>query len=266
MVPVLDGFRRGDIKRFVSASHLDIELAAVQVVETAAWRGRTFPVDIRSCRIELQSAQLFQQGLDRSGNAVFYFSTCRRGPWRGNAEATIAAAMHRFETRLSRLLSENPETCCTLVIVLGSPTKTGKGSNSSSRAEEGDNSECDGDETAYDAQNKQKLCNPRIPAGERLKLHSTRDILEEFVFLIFKHYPEVVSRVIFVKGGGGKALYKTKIATTRALRRTIDFSNARNKVVFLPKMSKLKKFVRENEISEVAGGPVPTPDWAFDFC
>ncbi len=91
-LPVLEIVRRDDIKRFVRASNFDVKKTSVRIVQTAAWRGRTFPVDVRKCRIELQNGQFFQQGFDRQHNPVYYFRNVCLGPWRKDIDAVVHAA------------------------------------------------------------------------------------------------------------------------------------------------------------------------------
>lgn len=55
---VLKRVSRSDVKRFVQAANFDIKGAAVRIIQTVAWRERTFPIDIRKCRIELQNGQV----------------------------------------------------------------------------------------------------------------------------------------------------------------------------------------------------------------
>lgn len=93
---------RGEIRRHYIASGCVLKKAAMRVVETAAWRGQTFPIDQRICRIELQSGQFFQQGTDLAGRPVFYFRNMGLGPWRKDPNASIAAVLHRLEGKMYR--------------------------------------------------------------------------------------------------------------------------------------------------------------------
>lgn len=92
--PILNLVTRGDIQRHFIAARCNIKVctqkldftsklsmrcsyffsidvslfskkAAVRIVDSAAWRGQTFPIDTRMCRIELQNGQFFHQGKDR---------------------------------------------------------------------------------------------------------------------------------------------------------------------------------------------------------
>jgi hypothetical protein len=285
LVPVLDTVSRHDIKRFVSASGCNIKMAAVRIVQTSGWRGRVFPVDIRGCRIELQNGQFFQQGRDRSGNPVFYFSTMCRGPWRRNPEATLSAALHRFETAISELCTQKSDTRCTLVLILGH--SKGAKNSTGTPGEEGNGSDVDdeeGEEEDHKVEEDQNettvampmdrsngdsqryLSNPRVPTEEAWKLHSTKDILEEFISLLVFHYPERIAQIFLVKGKGGKPFYRTKVDAARAMKHCIASSDARGRITFLQILSRLKIFIDEAELSEAAGGSAPVLDTAFDFC
>lgn len=52
-VPVLTGANAYDLLRYLFASEFDLKAAAVKIVESAAWRGVTFPVDKRACRVSI---------------------------------------------------------------------------------------------------------------------------------------------------------------------------------------------------------------------
>jgi hypothetical protein len=42
-----------DLIRYLFASEFNLKAAAVKIVESAAWRGVTFPVDKKACRISI---------------------------------------------------------------------------------------------------------------------------------------------------------------------------------------------------------------------
>lgn len=274
LVPVLDTLSRDDIKRFVVASRFDIKRASVRIVETTAWKGRTFPIDIRMCRIELQSGQFFQQGHDRSRNQVFYFSTMCRGPWRRNVEATIAAVLHRFDFAMTKLCADNPSTRCTLVILMsrwkgapapkvesedGKAEEVGNGTDEVRQNESGDVEP--GDSTWKSS--RQFVSNPRIATEETWQLHSTNELVEELISLLILHYPDRIAKIFL--GKGPKAFYKTNVSASRAMRRTVDLTEARGRIIFLRNLSGLRSFIDADQLSEVAGGCAPVPPNAFDF-
>ena len=100
---------RGEVRRHYVASGCNMKKAAIRIVETAAWRGQTFPIDQRICRIELQSGQFFQQGSDFAGRPVFYFRNMGLGPWRKDCNASVAAVLHRLEGKTKRSPSVSQE-------------------------------------------------------------------------------------------------------------------------------------------------------------
>lgn len=118
---VLRRVSREDIQRYFIASNCDLKTAAVRIVESAAWRGMFFPIDIRTCRVELQNGQFFQQGNDKEGNPIFYFRNILLGPWRNDENALISAVLHRLETSLREFERTNSKVRCTLIVVMGKP-------------------------------------------------------------------------------------------------------------------------------------------------
>jgi hypothetical protein len=278
MTPVIGTLAWHDIRRFIISCGYNLQEAAVRIVKTAAWRGQTFPTDTRKCRIELQSGQVFHYGRDVCGNPVVYFRTMCRGPWRQCAEATLAAALHRFEMALSEFCAIEQEVQCTLVIVLGRPGKStrsdpeGRKQSSSSNTDEErttvDNEESGesiNDDMVGGTIDPRTTTNPRVSPEEQWYLHCTGDLLEQFISLLFKHYPERIAKVLLVKGKGQKAsFYRTHVAASRAMKRAIALRKERSKIRFLPKMSTLKGLIDESELSAAALGKAPVPLRAFE--
>lgn len=64
---------RADIERYLIACACDIRASSVRIIESCTWRGKIFPIDLRSCRLELRSGQFFQQGRDKFKNPGVYF-------------------------------------------------------------------------------------------------------------------------------------------------------------------------------------------------
>ena len=75
-----------------------------------------FPVDTRTCRIELQSGQFIQQGEDLERNAVFYFRHMCVGPWRKHGDAVIQAVLHRRPS-FAALITAKEETGAATVVL-----------------------------------------------------------------------------------------------------------------------------------------------------
>ena len=129
-IHVLDILTQPDLRRFYLANDNNLKTAAVRLVKSAAWRGITFPIDTRVCRVELQSGQFFQHGRDKTGQLVFYFRNMCLGPWRKDVDATILAVLHRLEISMEELQRHNPNMRCTLIVLMGKPidkVKVGKG-------------------------------------------------------------------------------------------------------------------------------------------
>lgn len=120
-VSILRKVSRSDMRRYFVASNCRLKPAAVRIVESASWHGLTFPIAARSCRIELQNGQFFQQGRDLEGHPVFYFRNRLIGPWRKDEDAVVAAVLHRLESSLKAFAKEDPEVKCTLIVLMGRP-------------------------------------------------------------------------------------------------------------------------------------------------
>ena len=268
MTPVTSTVSWHDIQRFIISSEYNLQEAAVRIVETAAWRGRTFPTDTRMCRIELQSGQVFQCGCDVFGHPVIYFRTMCRGPWRECAAATLAAALHRFDSALSELCIVAQETKCTLVVILGCPgNSTGsdpEGSTPSGTIENENDLMADHEgsgESLFSVDTA--VTNPRVSTEEPWNLHCTSDLLEQFISLLLTHYPERLSRILLVKGQRG-SFYRTQVAASRAMKRVTITRKERSKITFISKFSKLKGLIDELELSTAALGKAAVPAQAFE--
>ncbi|MGK3744177.1 MAG: hypothetical protein ACI90V_011037 [Bacillariaceae sp.] len=140
-ISALQMFDRNDIGRYIQNNNFEIKIAAEKLVETAAWRGRTFPIDKRRCRIELQNGQFFQQGVDRENNPVYYFRNLCRGPWRGDEEATILAILYRLDKSLNELSMTNPNTKATIIVLMGHSKRRAKKKKRESIKKGGDSGE-----------------------------------------------------------------------------------------------------------------------------
>lgn len=297
MTSVSSLFKPHDIRRFLIASALNPEEAAIRLVKTAAWRGQLFPVDKRMCRVELQSGQVFQQGHTRSGNPVLYFRTTCRGPWRNNPRATLSAALCRVESAVSEYCSKNQDTQLTLVVLLGLAANQGSsvqanqgrstqggrsvstqgtkeaddlGSDEIDNHEDEDNDSIESDPLSVvpeeNVGSPRSVANPRVSDKESWQLHCTKALLEHFITILFVHYPQQFSQIIFVKGspGGRKnMIYRTHVAASRGMKRAIPSSKDRAKVRYLLNAPRLRECIDDSELSVLAGGKVPVPASAF---
>lgn len=280
LVPVKNMVTRDELKLFAISTYCNVKRAVLRIVQTAAWRGRTFPIDIRSCRIELQSGQFFHQGNDRTGHPVFYFTTMCRGPWRRNADATLSAGLHRFETMMRNISLTKQEARCTIVILLGRPKVVNKSKESRTKAsdEESIGTQEDTGENGTTVQSVEGnesgnkttetcniLSNPRVSLEEPWQLHSTRELVEGFLSSVLLHYPQRTHMVLLVKGQGPNIFYKTKVAAIRAMNRTVDISDISAGLKFLSSASKLKNYIDESQLPGVVGGPATVIKDAFEY-
>jgi hypothetical protein len=227
-VAVLSIVSRKDIRRHCTFCGMNVKATACSVTDTAAWRGLTFPVDIRRCRVELQNGQCFQQGIDLSGHPVFYFLAMCRGRWRGDEDALISCVLHRLDTALQRFVALNPDTRCTLVVLLGKPVESRSGRNT------------------------------RISAAEPWQYHVNTELLYRLFDILLRHYPERLHRALLVTQG-------SKICLTAKGSPTISLPQSyRSRVRFLRRYDMLSDFVHANELVDAAGGLAPVEDSAFN--
>lgn len=286
-VPVLSMTGTSDLRRYFRATNCDLKAAAVRIVESAAWRGVTFPIDTNKCRVELQSGQFFQQGFDVDGDPVFYFQNMLMGPWRENVDASIAALLHRLESSLIRFSEENPEVKCTVIALVGKPFKRilkKKKKQKEQAATEEEKDEASVAESAEDASKQDDEqstaasvaphtvdpnswnpfrigANPRISPTEEFQVHSNALMFDRLAELLQAHYPERLKRLIILPGQGRSVTYMN---LTFTMRKLITSSRTRNKVLQLSRSSELPKYVEDNELATLAGGWVEVDESAFE--
>ena len=287
-VSILRVLSRHDLLRFFVASDCSFKKATVRIVESAAWRGLTFPVDLRSCRVELQSGQFFQQGRDLEGRPVFYFRNMCKGPWRGEEDAVIAAVVHRLERALVEFARDDPDVRCTLIVLSGKPRRKGKknddsvasqssnGSLANQESVEGDEMVADDEQedlfeesSADEAVNKlQRVANydnPRVPQSEKYYVHSSDQLLRRLIKLVMLHYPERLYRALVVKGNGGARGSRTVIGSIIQLSSFVGSASTRRKVKFFRRRADLQRYVDKKQLIELAGGEAAISPSAFDI-
>lgn len=232
---VLRTVRRSDICRFLLVCDLDIKQAAVRVVETAAWRGRVFPIDSGSCRVELHSKQVVPFGVDSEGNFVFYFNSVRRGPWRRNVDATIVAALYTLDNFLAGSKSWDP--FC-LVILMGTfePEKKRASTDNEDPNNETPESGSKDPENAL-------FFNSRVSAEEVWQLHANVDLLEELIRVLLTHYPKMLSKVLFVSGDGPHKLFRSSAALHHAMKPIFHSARSPDISKILPTSRALRQFI-----------------------
>jgi hypothetical protein len=277
-VSILRRINRSDIRRYFVATDCVLKNTAVRIVESAAWRGLTFPIDTRTCRIELQNGMFFQSGKDLEGNPVYYFQNTLLGPWRKDEDAVISAVLHRLETSLNEFAREDPEVKCTLIISMGKPFRgekkkqkmesdgsaTGEASiDLSTPEEEGgvENSVIDGETIDYEedtslegATTSRTTGNPRIYSDEQWHTHTTKHLIRRMIDIVTTHYPERLSKALVVVGKGNTAYTRTAVGGILALPKVLSRQRTREKVKFLIRYADLQEYVAKEELSVMVGG------------
>mmetsp|Transcript_18323 Transcript_18323/g.42793 ORF Transcript_18323/g.42793 Transcript_18323/m.42793 type:complete len:1369 (-) Transcript_18323:3041-7147(-) len=287
-VSILRVVSRSDLKRYFVSSNCSLKKATVRIVESASWRGLTFPVDLRACRVELQTGQFFQQGRDVGGRPVFYFRTMCRGPWRGDEDAVIAAVVHRLEQSLAKFAKEDPDVRCTLIVLLGKPKKRkkkndeekeksseaesaiGQGSVHSNIDDEDEEAQSSEEETIVETRLTtdpiNNSDNPRVSRDEQWFPHINDRLVGRLIQLVMLHYPERLYRCLVVKGQGrGDHTPRTALGGLFTLAGLVDAQNTRRKVKFLGSRSHLQKYIDKAELIDFVGGDCPVDRSAFEI-
>lgn len=266
-VPLLSRVDRGDLKRFFVASGCNHQRAAIRLVESVAWHGMTFPIDPRTCRIELQNGQSFQQGRDMEGNPVFYFRNMCIGPWRKDENAVIAAALHRFESSLNAARQAEPNVRFTVIVLMGRPDRkkimtTKHAGNKSTQKDQVTAEEGAADVTSTKIAAKESN-NPRIDPNENWYLHTSKRMVRRLIHLLMLHYPERLRMALVVLGHGNSAYCRTAVGGALKLAKYIHSTRTREKVKFLVRYADLQDFVERGELVTIAGGHVEIDETAF---
>ena len=292
-------FSNLDLKRYYLAAECDLQNAAVRVIASMAWRGLLFPIDTRECRIELQSGQFFQQGMDRCGNPVFYFQTMCFGPWRKIEDAVINAVLHRLETSIQHYSETKPDVQCTVVIIVGKPlfrgktqkgkkkgkkkkvfgddTSTKKTTDDAESMDQHDDENCDDETTQVattDGESKltawnpfQLGINPRLHPGEEYYTHVSTKMIAKLIDTLSKHYPERLHKAICIPGKGGYRYHRNvpnAVGVMMSLTKYIQSARTRAKVTCLQSVDELKEYISADEMVTLVGGNVPVHPYAFE--
>lgn len=262
-VPVLKLLTRSDMKRFYKAADCDLKTAAVRLVKTTAWRGQTFPIDKRKCRIELQNGQFFQHGRDRQGNLIFYFRNTCLGPWRKDEDAVIYAVLHRLDECLQDFSKDDPDVKCTLILLMGRPYGERKKKQGrileivqESDRDEVDEEDHDDEASLCDVSEDQPnnfVSNPRIARDESWWPHTNKKVIHRLIKLLEEHYPERLAKAFLVRGHGSNPYYATKIRG-RIIATALLYPETRTKVKFITKLAELKNHVEASELLTIVGG------------
>lgn len=291
-IAVLKAVGRSDIVRFFIASNCNLKTASMRIVESAIWRGSTFPIDTRACRIELQNGQFFHQGFDLRGNPVFYFRNYCLGPWRKDPEASIGAVLHRLETSISQLAQTNPFVQYTLIVLAGRPQRRKVDSkrdsipmNSTSShkndvkddthdqstfasttvstlpgTEAEDQSNDDGatavieHDCVRDDAASSLANNPRVFSDELWNIHTSKEMIRRLVDILLTHYPERLNTALVVIGHGNKRYARSIVGSMIYLSNLVNSSRTRDKVRFLTRYRDLQSFVHRSQLVSLVGG------------
>lgn len=268
---------RNDIQRHYIASGCHLKKAAIRIVETAAWRGQTFPIDKRMCRIELQSGQFFQQGTDLCGRPVFYFRNTGLGPWRKDNDASVAAVLDRLEGALWECSQYDDSSTCTLVVIMGKPYREyfKKGALSDEAPSGGDAEEepdeMDASNSVMSASFKEcnenspdgrRMANPRVNPDEVWQLHTSKKLLRQMITLISAHYPERLHQVLVVLKPSQTVSLRKFMGSWR-LSNLVESPVTRSKVKFLNTFQELQGYISKQELVAIAGGERPVNPEVF---
>jgi hypothetical protein len=283
---VLSIIDREEIRRFVLSSNMDMKVAALRLVQSAAWRGLTFPIDTQSCRIELHNGQFFQQGHDLEGNPVFYFRNMLLGRWRRNEHALISAVLYRLDQSIRKLQESHLDVKFTLIVMMGKPytqrerrQELSASDSASTRtasiededvevAEEMIENEDDDDgmhehdikdETGKNASDS-RLHNPRIGTDEKWYVHTNGSTIRRLIHLVMAHFPERLRRALVVVGKGNTTYFRTAVGGSIRLAAVPMSSKTSQKVKFLIRYVDLRQYAKKEDLSVLVGGTLlPSP-------
>jgi CRAL/TRIO domain len=299
-VPILRKVNRSDILRFYLASDCKLKMTAVRLVESACWRGLTFPIDVRTCRLELQNAQFFQQGIDVLGNPVYYFRHTCLGPWRKDQNAVIAAVLHRLETSLSMFARHDPDVRCCLIVCMGRPHKKKKSKTKEDAKNDTENDEVNGslttgqnpvqpaigetvvtdeghsddDGETAEADDEGTDCgdesaastvnNPRIHPDEKWHEHTSKLLVKRLVNIVMANYPERLHQALVVVRHGNGSYARTAVGGVFSLTKIVVSARTRDKVKFLTRYADLQQYVAKDQLVTLVGGTAPINPAAFE--
>lgn len=286
-IPVLQTYSRKDLTRFYLACYGDLKSTAIRVVESAAWRGLTFPIDTRACRIELRSNQIVQFGSDIRGNPVFYFRNMCLGPWRKDVDASLLATLHRVETSMKILSASNPSVKCTVVILMGKPvlgdstnlrqggetdeegdTATSAASNveddssiTNSNGDDEKKEDGNGNSTSEEKTKESPYIlgsDPRIDASEKYTVHTNATLIQRIVHALSTHYPERLAKCLIVPSNGFE-----KTVGGLTIRTYVPSLRTRSRITILESASDLRDYISDENLLTFVGGKALLPPESF---
>jgi len=228
------------LKHFIAANE-DLKEAAIRITKSAAFRGLTFPIDTRSCQVELRSGQFFQHGYDVNGNPVFYFRNMCVGLWRKNIDASIAATLYTLDEAVRKLAKKNPMFKCTVVVLMGKVNEPKSNSEHDALATD------EGTSEKFDESDEIKSSTD--PKKNALYVHTNFQFVQRLIGIVSQNYPERLGQAIVVPTGGWE-----KLIGTHGLRRYVQSSKTRSKITVVDNVNDLKNYISIEQLIDIAGG------------
>ena len=233
---------RSDIERYLIASACDIQAAAIRIVESCAWRGQMFPINVKSCRIELCSGQFFHQGRDKENNPVFYFRHMLLGPWLNDVDAAVFAVLHRLESYFQKMTLLKPGVKITAIILMGIGCEK---QHLASKPTKDQHHSTAGDGNVS-IRTLLAGCDPMIDPNQEYTSHGSIEMFSRLVGVLTRHYPERLQRALVIPGGSwSKAKIRECILAQHILT---------PRVIILNSLQEVKNFVHDDELVTFAGG------------
>lgn len=242
---------RSDIERYLIASACDIQAAAIRIVESCAWRGQMFPINVKSCRIELCSGQFFHQGRDKENNPVFYFRHMLLGPWLNDVDAAVFAVLHRLESYFQKMTLLKPGVKITAIILMGIGCEK---QHLASKPTKDQHHSTAGDGNVS-IRTLLAGCDPMIDPNQEYTSHGSIEMFSRLVGVLTRHYPERLQRALVIPGGSwSKAKIRECILAQHILT---------PRVIILNSLQEVKNFVHDDELVTFAGGKAAVSCDAF---
>lgn len=236
-----------DILRHFIAAEEDLKAAAIRMTKSAAFRGLTFPIDTRTCQIELRKGQFFHQGYDLSGNPVFYFRNMCAGFWRKGIDASISAILYTLENTIDAITQSIPNFKCTLVVLMGKTAEPQSDLTQCNACHESTS-----DVTEDDNETKHSMPIESKQSNEQ-HVHTNFKFVQRLIEIVTLNYPERLGQALVVPNGGWE-----KLLGAHGLRRYIQSSKTRAKVKILNDMKSLQNYISPDELIDIAGGKACT--------
>lgn len=242
---VLEFFTDKEMLRHFQAAGENIKESAIRITKAAAFKGLYFPIDIRSCQVELKSGQCFHLGFDKSDNPVFYFRNMCKGLWRKDIPASVAATIFNIDTAFEKLNQTNPDFKVTLVVLMGNNQELNSKDSSKSTSNTSKRS-------SEENHNEEETSTQKTVMDEYY-LHTNFQYVQKLIRITSDNYPERLGKALVVPTTGWE-----KLVGVHGLRRYISSQETRNKVKILDNISQLKEYISSDQLVDFAGGELKT--------